>query len=428
MLDNFLIVLRTLFKKGLVHMLGANVLNKVLSFLSSIFLVRILSKIDYGTYSYVQNIITFFILSNGLGVVSGFLQFGSLYRNSEKKYSYFKLAYTIGLIFNLLLSLIIIGSSFFITNDSYIRLLLCMMSLVPFFTLIFELLQVYNQVERNNRVYSVLTTVNTITYVVGIIIGAYFFQIYGVIIFNYIAIIFTSIYGLTKFKDIDKLNARLPKLHLKESIAFLKYSVTTMINNSISFLVYILDVFLIGMIIKDMSILATYKTATIIPFALNFIPSTIMIFLYPYFVEHMKEKKWLIKNYKNLLLFNGGLNFIIAIFLIFFSKLIIRICFGNEYLDAVPLFIILSVGYFVTSTFKIPAGNIIASLGKVRINLLISVTVGVLNIVLDIALIKELGSVGAAIATLSVFILSGMLTNYCLFKIIKKIPNEISYK
>ena len=91
MLDNFLIVLRTLFKKGLVHMLGANVLNKVLSFLSSIFLVRILSKIDYGTYSYVQNIITFFILSNGLGVVSGFLQFGSLYRNSEKKYSYFKL-------------------------------------------------------------------------------------------------------------------------------------------------------------------------------------------------------------------------------------------------------------------------------------------------------------------------------------------------
>ena len=48
----------------------------------------------------------------------------------------------------------------------------------------------------------------------------------------------------------------------------------------------LLDVTCINHFIGDPAIVATYKVATQIPTALTFIPSSIMVFIFPYFVEH----------------------------------------------------------------------------------------------------------------------------------------------
>lgn len=90
-----------------------------------------------------------------------------------------------------------------------------------------------------------------------------------------------------------------------------------MFNNGVSFLVYIIDVFLIGVITEDMNVLASYKTATLIPFALTFIPSTIMTFVYPYFANHQNDKNWVRNHYMKLLKYCLGLNLCISLFLIF---------------------------------------------------------------------------------------------------------------
>lgn len=51
----------------------------------------------------------------------------------------------------------------------------------------------------------------------------------------------------------------------EEASEFNRFSLVSMFNNGVSFLVYIIDVFLIGVITEDMNVLASYKTATLIP-------------------------------------------------------------------------------------------------------------------------------------------------------------------
>jgi Polysaccharide biosynthesis protein. len=62
MRNNTVILIKNLAQRGLMHMFGANVFNKIISFSGTILLVRILSKGEYGVYAYVQNILLFFVI------------------------------------------------------------------------------------------------------------------------------------------------------------------------------------------------------------------------------------------------------------------------------------------------------------------------------------------------------------------------------
>ena len=163
-------------------------------------------------------------------------------------------------------------------------------------------------------------------------------------------------------------------------------------------------------------ILASYKIATLIPVALNFIPISVMIYIYPYFAQNSNDIKWIRENYTNLLKYSFFINIFISFILVLFSKTIIRFVFGENYLDAQLPFIILSVGYFFSATLRIPSGNIINAIGKIKFNFYNTLISGIVNIILDIYLIKKIGSVGASYATLLVFIISGIIGNIFLFK------------
>ena len=67
-------LLRKLTKTGFFHIFGSSVLNKILSFMCSIVVVRIVSKISFGEYTYANNIVSLILLFSGLGMVSGTFQ------------------------------------------------------------------------------------------------------------------------------------------------------------------------------------------------------------------------------------------------------------------------------------------------------------------------------------------------------------------
>jgi O-antigen/teichoic acid export membrane protein len=85
----------------------------------------------------------------------------------------------------------------------------------------------------------------------------------------------------------------------------------------------------------------------------------------------------------------------------------------------VTTFRILAFGYLIAGTFRIPAGNILASLGKVKMNLWNAIISGSANIVLDVLLIKAYGAVGAAVATVLVFVISSFVSYLYLEKYFK---------
>lgn len=408
--------IKQLYSKGFFHIIGSNILNKIMQFCSGIFIVRVLTKEEFGIFIYAQNLLAFFLLINGLGITSGFLQYGSRnIDNEELKNSIanYSLKYGIGI--NLLISfLVIIYSIFGKFKVEEARIIFRMMLFFPIIALVIEMIQIYLRINLKNKEMAKISNLNTFFNLIGMLLGSYVYGVIGLVVGKYIGNLI-SIFNCLKYLKIIYLNNVLKiSQELKKEI--IKFSIVAVFNNGISQLLYIIDIFLLGIIIPDKNIIASYKTATLIPFALNFIPLSIMTYLYPYIAKNIENKIILRKYLKQLLIYLGGINLIISIGLILFSHLIITIIFGKNYLDSKNVFIILSIGYFIAGTFRIPFGNMLAAMEKLKYNFYITLFSGGLNIMLDIIFIKKYGSIGAAIATVSIFIFSSILGGYFLKK------------
>lgn len=409
-------ILKNLRSKGFFHIFGASTLNKIIQFCSGIFLVRLVSKNDFGVYSQAQNIVNIFVLFIGLGTNYALMQFGSESKDIEERNSFFKLGLKIAIPFNLLLSgLILVYANIMHITDLKMKIILICMSSLPMFIYLFEYLQIYFRTNLLNIEFSKLSTTNTALMFLLSIVGAMSIGIFGIIFGNYLAYCITigvAVYWLLKKQIFSHKFITIEKKVKKD---FFSYSITSMFSNSISSLVYLIDIFLIGYLIKDNQILASYKTATLIPFALNFIPISIMTFIYPYFAQNRDNKNWVLKMYQKLQLGLIGFNFIVTFILVVFAPLIIKILFGDSYLDSIPYFRVLSIGYFIASSFRIPAGNVLSMVKKIKFLFIANCMVGIVNIGLDYYLIKNYSALGASISTLSVIILTSIIYNAYLY-------------
>lgn len=409
-----------LLKKGLVQIFSANVINKVAQFGTLALLSRILTKSDYGAFSYAQNIMSFVLLLEGAGVTTGILQYCSISKDYKTKRKYLKFGLEFGIIFNIILSISMLLYGVFgkiAIEDS--RNYIILLSMIPLFSVVYNSIQSYLRSTLRNTEYSVLTTFNTVIYLILSVSLSYVSGVNGLIIGMYLAYLLTVILGIWYIRK-DLFSNRTRKEHTDiERVKFLKYSLITVMTNAMSQILYLLDTQLIGIFVRDEAVLASYKIATTIPFNIVFIPLSIMTFVYPYFAQNRQNKKWIKEKTKQIAYGLIVINAVITIGSIGLSKIIIPLLFGKQYLDAVPCFNILMIGYFISGSFRIPFGNILASMGLVRANLINAVFSGIANIVLDIVLILRYGSIGAAYATLLVFIISSIIHFIFIRKAIK---------
>ncbi|ALS35886.1 hypothetical protein ATZ35_01565 [Enterococcus rotai] len=407
---------RKLREKGFFYIFGASTLNKIIQFCSGIFLVRLISKNDFGIYSQAQNIVNIFVLFIGLGTNYALMQFGSEAKNVKERNSFFNFSFKIAVPFNLIISGLILCYAYRANEvGTELKIVLVCMSLLPMFIYLFECLQIYFRTSLLNLEFSKLSTINTMLIFLLAVTGAISIGIFGIIFASYLAYFVSigiGIYWLRKKKVLSNKSVMLDRKTKKE---FFSYSITLMFSNSISSLVYLIDIFLIGYLIKDNQILANYKAATIIPFALNFIPISIMTFVYPYFAKNRENRKWVLKMYKKLQLSLVLFNFIMMIVLVAFAPLIIRILFGNSYLDSTSYFRVLSVSYFIAASFRIPAGNVLAMMKKIKFLFIANLIVGVANIGLDYYLIQNYSAIGASISTLTIIVVTSIIYNVYLY-------------
>lgn len=414
-------MLKTLWDKGFYHIFGSAFINKIIQFCASILLVRILSKELYGVWTYAENILQIFLLLQGLGCAVGLLQYSSATNKPEEKFKYLKFSLIVGICSNFMVALGILIFTIFgslaIHGSKQILFYLC---LFPLVSVIFDIIQIYFRSAFENKKFAFLTTVNSATFLLFSTLGAYFWGIIGVAAGRYIAVIMSVILGLYYLKPYFKDIISAPALLHSEKKEFMSYSLLSMLSSIFSSLLFLLDVFFIGLIMKDSLLVASYKIATIIPFAMNFLPMTIIIYMYPYLVQAAQDKRKIKEKVRMLVKYLALINASITIICILFANLIIRIIFGTKFIDAVPYFRILMLSYFVIGTFRSPFGNTISALKKVKFNLIVVSITGVLNVVMDYFLIKRYGMYGAAYTSLSIAIISSAMVYVFLHKYLKQ--------
>lgn len=400
---------KKLLKNGFFHVFGSSVLNKIISFLSSVVLVRILTKSEYGVFTYAWNIYSIVLLFNGMGMESAILQLCSE-RSGDENYAQrvCNFGTRFGVLFNVLLTVVMVGIALLapltIEKSRNLLLLLC---LLPMIQLLFNLSTSYLRSQKRNQDFSVLSTVNTALVFFVSVGAALAFREKGMVFGYYIAYACSALIGA--FKMRIRLFSRTKPLEQQDKKALLSIGAVSMCNNGLSQLLYLLGVFILGIVVADETVLASYKTATLIPTALNFIPSALVIYLYPYFAEHRDDGDWCMKRYKQVLVGLGTLNAVISLVLVIGAPLIIKILFGLQYLDAVPVFRVLAINFFVSGTFQVLAGNLLVTQRKLQYNLLVALISGVINIVTNLLFVQWWGSMGAAIATIVVVLIASAL-------------------
>jgi len=397
---------------GFGHIFGANTINQVFAFASNFILIRVLSKGEYGIYSYAFNIYSFFALAIGFGMESACMQVCSeKMKASEDADRNMRFGILFGSGFNLILGvLIVLGAMFIPLPLAGVRKVLWLFALMPLVTSLFNLAQTYFRYHLMNAEYSKCSVLNTGLILIGSVAGAVFFQTPGLIIFREAAMLLTVFLAVWIYRFPLKRILTAARISVKEKIDMLKLAAISMLNIATGQLLYLIDVFLIGVLISDELIVASYKTATIVPNALLFIPTALVVYIYPYFAQNQDDKGWVRQKYFLVLKYFGIFNLMISLMLIILAPLIIRILFGAQYLDAVAAFRILSLSYFFSATFRKTTGNLLVTQRKLHVNFWIGVMEGVLNIVSNWFLIQYMGAVGAAVTTLVICIVSSAVS------------------
>lgn len=412
--------IKQLAKTGFFHIFSASVINKILTFLSNIVVVRLISKVDYGVFAYADNIVSLVLLATGMGMVSATFQLASE-TSGEEQERIFRYGSSVGIKFNIVLSFVIVGISQFVPlKFASAKEYLLLLSMNPILLILVEFQQIYLRSKKENKEFSFASLLNTFLVVLGAVVGAIIATVNGMIIGRACGYLITAIAIWYKFKIEFSITTNKNEISKSSKRILYKISIISMLNNGISQLLYLIDVFLLGIIISSESVIASYKIATVIPTAMVFIPSAVVTYIYPYFASHKEDKEWCLKYYNKLIKYFGIINFIIALLMILLAKPIIVLLYGNQYIDAIMCFRILSINYFFTSTFRIISGNLLVTQRKLGFNLAVNIISGSVNILGNLILIPHYSSVGAAITTLIVVIISSILSTTYYVYILKK--------
>ncbi len=413
-------IAQKLGKTGFFHVFGSTTINKIIGFAGAIFLVKIISKAEYGIFSYADNLLNFFMIAAGLGAVSGMLQMCSENRDETEKRQIYEYASKCSFFINILLSIIILLVSIFVPlKIEGANLCLGIMAFLPLFQYVYEMQSFYLRTQLRNKEYAKSNTFSTIVIFILTCSMSWLFQVKGLIIAKYIAFAVSAVFVLMKFRINYPVSK---KSELSEDVKkqFWGISTISMCNNGLSSLMNLLGIFVLGIVIPDSTVVASYKVATNIPTALAFVPAAFVTYIYPYFARNRENKGWVKKKYVLVSLALGACTTMISVILIIFAPFIVTLLFGEAYLDAVPCFRILSFSFAIAAVFRTLPGNILVTQRKLKFNLFAAMFSSIMNTALNVLFIPKFQSIGAAYATLITVIVTSIINMGYLTYILNK--------
>lgn len=390
--------------------LFANIFSYLITFCGSIIYVRLLGKHDFGVYTFAFNIISLFLLLNGFGAASGVLQYVSRAKDQFERVAVLQFAFKVGIFFNLLIALFIIAYALiFPLPIPAARPILLTMALFPVGRLYIDIFQAYLRASGQNRIQGYFLIINNSLLLLANIVGIMLFHLYGLIYFTYIAYVVMLIFSSWKFKLPAIIGFAKKDTSLINRKQFISYSFFTTLANAFSGLLFVLDIIIISYIVKEPQLIASYRVATIIPFAINFIPNIAVNYFYPEFAKnaHDPAKIRQLSRYIffRMFAFSGAT----SVLLILLAKPLILVIFGKSYQDSILPFQIISFGYWIIASFRTINGNILAAMGKARLSFYLTGFILVVNVIVTYLMVKYYSINGAAIAVVFMYAFSSLI-------------------
>jgi O-antigen/teichoic acid export membrane protein len=256
-----------------------------------------------------------------------------------------------------------------------------------------------------NKAYAVFALATVLCIWLFKIVGASIFGIEGAVLSWPISYALMAIVVLLYLKKNAFKHAIAKPIERSEKHEIDKYSLQYMVTNGLWIMFLQNDLLLLGMLTGSSSFVASYKVAYAIPAAMSIVSNSIGMFVAPYFVKYETDKRWVWSNYLRVLAVSVVALGILTIILMVFADQIIVVLYGAQYSDSVDVMRLLLVAVFLSNAVRYTAANLLAAMGSIRANLVVSAIGIIIQIGLDILLIPSNGMEGAAIASIIVYTL-----------------------
>ena len=391
-------------------------LAKAVNFLVSIFVIRILTKSDYGFIAYSLTIISFAAPFVGAGIHQGLLRFGAMTEGQFHKKVLFNLTFWKGLKYSGLITLgIILLSPLFTIRMSGASLYLALMSFQIISLFIIQMIQVYCRLIHRNKIFAIINMQNNLLLLVFNVTLCLLFGGIGYVISIICVPLFLGLFYLKKLRlntiqTSNKLVVKIKDSFTFKSSELLSYGLYMSVGGVLSQLLYAVDILLIGNLLIDAELVAQYKASSIIPFSLIILAVAFLTTDFVKLANASKNNKTALKQYYlNYLKLFSFISIGIVLGFYLFAEPMLSI-FGADYKGHSELMIIFSIGVVGGLLFRVPMGNMLSAIGWPKINALFSVIVLIINVFANYYMILKYGIIGAAITTSALMWLSGILS------------------
>lgn len=408
---------RSLSKTGFFHIFFSSTLNRALAVALSFVLVRILTKDAYGVYAYAFNIVSFFVVINGLGIPSSILQICSeLFKDSKLANLVYAYAYRSSIFVDLGIGLLIILIGIFVPLEvKGSNHLLILYAAYPLALLLFDIKSMRLRVLLMNKEYALATNMQSLLLTVLTVCGALFAGPEGLILGQTLSCLIAYVLLCWKFPFKVHRNITLSSPMKKE---FWGISCISALNNGLSQMLTLTGTFFVGQFLSDGSLVASYQVATLIPYGLLFVPGAIVTYAYPYFARHHDDRTWTLRNYLRITIGSIFLMGIITAVFVALAEPIVWLLFGDQYLSSVPIMQLLLIGFFITATFGRPVGNLLLTQRKFTTNTIVGIITIIVNVIASILLIPTMGMAGAALTYIISMATSASISTVCYIRTI----------
>lgn len=400
-------------KKGI--WVGSSLLiSRLSTFLMSIIGARMLTPQDFGLATFGLNFLAIFLAVSGFGVAQGVLKFGSAITDQQKKEALFRYAFSYGLLYNFVLTAIMMIVALILYHGDISKIYLLLFFSIRFLGIyLTEQKKIEYRANMDNQSYAKLDIFLSISALILSFLLTYFWQLDGFLA----SLIFSPF--LLFFYD-RKFNFSLQKINLADinRKEFWRFSWTTALTTQVGELVFILDLFFIGLLLQDQDV-AYYKVSTMIPMNILVLGFIFMQTEYPKLCQHHDDRKYqyhFIVNYWKLFTITGVIIYIIGSV---FDKEILSI-FGQQYQDT-RIYKILLLTAVISLILRVLFVYMLAVIGKPIWNLFISLLMLLATSISLYIIIPVYGLLGVAYVTFGCLTLSGILPAIAYFYESKKI-------
>lgn len=387
--------------------------SRLLSLLASWIALQFIDNTALGIVLFSYNIILFLLPLSGLGLSQSLIRFSALSKDAEDRNSIFLYVLKYGLLSSIGMILLVIISSLFIPldfKDGHFYMIFLSFLIIPNFLL--EIIKAQLRLNHDNKNFAYSDFLYSIIFVLSITVLTYYLKEIGYIIALLITPLLTSLFFIKKLKVNVKKIKRIPELNF----AFWKYGFFASLSNVITQLLFVIDILLIGYLIKDPEMITNYRYISLIPFSLLFLPRVFINTDFVTFTEKIYDKNYILEYIKSYML----LFLIISVSLIigsyFFGSLVLRLL-DDSFAIYGSIFFILMVGISGILILRGLFGNLLSSIGKANINYYIASGALLFNIISNYYLIPLYGIKGAAITSAILMWVTGITSAIC-FKVL----------